>query len=91
MPKYRKKPVVIDAEQWFPPGHENYVEGKFKIFPDLGIERTEGRIYEKDGVYEVQTLEGPLNISTGDFIITGVKGERYPCKPDVFERTYDLA
>lgn len=38
----------------------------------------------------ISTLEGPLQVSEGDWIITGVKGERYPCKPDIFEMTYDL-
>lgn len=40
---------------------------------------------------QVQTLEGPLNVSPGDFIICGVKGEFYPCKPDVFAATYEPA
>lgn len=38
----------------------------------------------------IQTLEGPLKASIGDYIITGIRGEQYPCKPDVFERTYEL-
>ncbi|OBZ18282.1 hypothetical protein A8L34_01470 [Bacillus sp. FJAT-27264] len=38
----------------------------------------------------IQTLEGPLRAEPGDWIITGVKGEQYPCKPDVFDRTYEL-
>ena len=39
----------------------------------------------------INTLEGKHYVSPGDYIITGVKGERYPCKPDIFERTYDPA
>lgn len=39
----------------------------------------------------IQTLEGPLRAAPGDWIITGVRGEQYPCKPDVFERTYERA
>jgi hypothetical protein len=38
----------------------------------------------------IETLEGPLNVSDGDWIITGVKGEQYPCKPDIFDATYEL-
>jgi len=58
--KYRKKPVVIDAEQWKGPGS-----------------------------WFVDTLEGRMEGKPGDWIITGVKGERYPCKPDIFEATYE--
>jgi hypothetical protein len=75
MAKFRKKPLVIEATQWHP-GRQ--VEGV--VVPVPG----------DDGPY-VQTLEGPLRVSPGDWIITGVKGERYPCKPDVFEATYDPA
>jgi hypothetical protein len=45
--------------------------------------------YQTDTEFDVQTLEGPLRASVGDWIITGLKGEQYPCKPDVFARTYD--
>jgi hypothetical protein len=45
--------------------------------------------YQTDVAFDVQTLEGPLHASVGDWIITGLKGEQYPCKPDVFERTYE--
>ena len=37
----------------------------------------------------IQTLEGPMHASVGDWIITGIRGEQYPCKPDVFDRTYE--
>ena len=75
--KFRKKPVVIDAVQWFP-GIE--VEG-VKIMRD--------EHWDGEGAH-ICTLEGPLHVSPGDWIITGVKGERYPCKPDIFEATYEL-
>ena len=45
--------------------------------------------YQTDKELIVQTLEGPLRASPGDWIITGIRGEQYPCKPDVFERTYE--
>ena len=45
----------------------------------------------KNWVPYIETLEGKMRISEGDFIITGIKGERYPCKPDIFEATYELA
>lgn len=44
--------------------------------------------YQTDKEMIVQTLEGPLRATPGDWIITGIRGEQYPCKPDVFERTY---
>ena len=84
MTKYRKKPVVIDAEK-----HEPGVEDGFVV---------DGKYYNKSGpvprsinrIPAIKTLEGFHEISEGDYIITGVKGERYPCKPDVFEATYEL-
>lgn len=41
------------------------------------------------GSYTIKTLEGRLHVSPGDWIITGVKGEKYPCRPDIFEATYE--
>lgn len=76
--KYRKKPVVIEASQWFKMGdHPN-------------VHLVEDNI---DGVGEkhipwIDTLEGGHIVSVGDYIITGVKGECYPCKPDIFKITY---
>lgn len=77
MAKYRKKPVVIEAEQ-FQPG----------ITPwPVGVEE---RFLKGDfHSYVIETLEGFHRVIPGDWIITGVKGERYPCKPDIFEMTYD--
>lgn len=46
--------------------------------------------YQTDVEVQIPTLEGTMTASPGDWIITGVKGERYPCKPDIFEATYDL-
>jgi hypothetical protein len=71
--KYRKKPVVIEASQWFKHGDHPAV-----------------LLDENDGSY-VPTLEGVHRVTPGDWIITGVKGEHYPCKPDIFEMTYDPA
>ena len=79
MAKYRKKPVVVEAEQWFPGKH---VDGVVQI----GKNAETGK-----PVYGVHTLEGVLACSPGDYIITGVKGEKYPCKPDIFEATYEPA
>jgi hypothetical protein len=77
--KYRKKPVVIEAFQWidkpsFPEGFEELHE-KAKI--------------TKDEKLAIETLEGSITASNGDFIIKGINGEFYPCKPDIFEKTYE--
>lgn len=58
MPKYRKKPVVVEA-------------------------------YQTDTEMDIATLEGVMHASVGDYIITGVNGEQYPCKPDIFAKTYE--
>lgn len=73
MPKYRKKPVGINAFQWNE--GEPWVEGM-----ELGA----------NGGPVIKTLEGEMIVTSGDYIITGVKGERYPCKPDIFEATYEF-
>ena len=74
--KYRKKPVVIEAVRF------TTVEALKKIFPDAKIVEIAGNIY-------VRTLEWDMKISGEDYIIKGVKGEYYPCKPDIFEETYE--
>ena len=75
--KYRKKPVVIEAVQWFKLGDHPKVE---PLHP-----RNPG--FEDYG--RIETLEGEHVVTPGDWIITGVKGECYPCKPDIFEMTYE--
>ncbi len=81
MAKYRKRPVVIEAEQWHP---GKYVEGVRETVHDPGDGTT-----VSNGYGWIDTLEGPMRVSPGDFIITGVKGEKYPCKPDIFAQTYE--
>lgn len=83
--KFRKKPIVIEAEQFFPDkphpkGVEQFVARKTE---------TENGIKNTWYGWRVQTLEGPLAVSPGDWVITGIKGERYPCKPDIFDATYE--
>lgn len=84
--KYRKKPVVIEAWQ------VTY-ENRFEVAEWCGgtAQRSapSGTIYAA-GLIRISTLEGNLWASDGDFIIKGVKGEFYPCKPDIFEMTYEL-
>ena len=76
--KYRKKPVVIEAMQW--DGKDllelsGFVGDAMLIVP---------------GAVMIRTLEGDLRVSRGDYIIKGVQGEFYPCKPDIFEKTYEV-
>jgi hypothetical protein len=75
--KFRKKPVVIEAEQYFDASTLPFVEEG-----PLNYDEDEHRQY-------IQTLEGKLWVSNGDWIIKGVKGEFYPCKPDIFDATYE--
>ena len=81
MSKYRKKPISIEAV--------HYV-GETVIMPDWIREAFKSGIlfYDEDDLY-VETLEGTMLVSVGDYIIKGVKGELYPCKPDIFEMTYE--
>jgi len=77
MAKFRKKPVVIEADQFW----------NDRPFPkgvcDCGSDPAHF------GTPHIHTLEGVMDVTEGDWIITGVKGERYPCKPDIFAATYE--
>lgn len=78
--KFRKKPVVIDAWPLKAGEQDN----------DLAYAVVDGRIvYNEDGTATIKTLEGNHLANIGDYIIRGVKGELYPCKPDIFEMTYE--
>lgn len=82
--KYRKKPVVIDAEQWT--GNQ---ESWDKIMT-MGL--TKWKPGEMgSGTFIIETLEGNHLAENGDWIIKGVQGEFYPCKANIFKQTYELA
>ena len=106
MAKYRKKPVVIEAITFYElveEGHkfieENPTEGSYG-FHDNGNEKSglpwsfkyKGHpiTHENDECYLIPTLEGNHNMTPKDMLITGVNGEIYPCKIDIFEKTYEL-
>ena len=78
---YRKKPVVIEAVQWTGENHAemcDFIDPEvFEIIPRVGL--------------VIHTLEGDHHASPGDYIIKGVNGEFYPCKPDIFAKTYESA
>jgi len=90
MPKFRKKPVVIDAEQ-FSASRTPWPKGVYAWWLDHGD--NERQSFDSAPLVRhqmrIDTLEGFHIVSEGDWIITGVKGERYPCKPDIFAMTYE--
>lgn len=80
--KVRKKPVIVDAIRWL---GENPVE----IIQFVGQDKL---LYDKDRKsFFIRTLEGSMEARLGDWIIRGVQGEFYPCKPEIFEETYEIA
>lgn len=100
MPLFKKKPIPIQADQWFKNGDH----------PEDGPAEFEGKVVRywrrptatRDDLCQhcrlkmndhgwIDTLEGGHIVCPGDFIITGVRGERYPCKPDIFAETYEPA
>lgn len=85
--KYRKKPVIIEAIQ-FDGANARHIETFFGDKMSALQRKTENAIVI---ALEISTLEGTMRADKGDWIIRGVKGEFYPCKPDIFEATYELA
>lgn len=96
--KFRKKPVVIEAEQWFEVIYNKEVGGTSVYHLNVGYYRHPevdgqsickhcGKIMHNHGW--IDTLEGGHIVCPGDWVITGVKGEMYPCKSDIFEMTYE--
>jgi hypothetical protein len=87
--KYRKKPVVIEAIQW------DGIHGPSTamICDTFGSSDESGEVRvwvnQYGNLLIIKTLEGNMTAQPGDYIIQGVKGELYPCKPDIFEQTYD--
>lgn len=84
--KFRKKPVVIDATNWRGPDDTN------RIVNFLAEHKAslDGWVFHDTDI-TIPTLEGQMKASPGDYIIRGVKGEFYPCKPDIFAATYEPA
>jgi hypothetical protein len=76
MKKFRKKPVIVEAVQWT--GRNDQEINKFAA---------PHGVYKREVI--IQTLEGVMRGQVGDWIIRGVKGEFYPCKPDIFAATYE--
>ena len=77
--KFRKKPIIIEAIQW--------LGDNFEELEEFGSERD--IISNSNGTLTITTLEGNHTAQKKDWIIRGVKGEVYPCKPDIFNQTYE--
>lgn len=80
--KFRKKPVVIEAVQWTGSNRDEmlvHMPGKLWSYNPLDV----------SGAARIETLEGIMSALPGDWVIRGVGGEYYPCKPDIFEKTYE--
>lgn len=101
MAKYRKKPVEIEAVRWTGENVDEIkefvgVQAKFTYYTcpdDSHYDYASWNEPPRDRDYltslDIYTLEGRMQAKEGDYIIRGVNGEFYPCKPDIFEKTYD--
>lgn len=85
MTLFRKKPVVVEATQWFK--HGDHLEVRDVDILGEGLCKYCGKQSDQHGW--ITTLEGGHIVCPGDWIITGVHGEHYQCKPDIFEKTYE--
>lgn len=88
--KFRKKPIVIEAFK-VPHGSDPVAYGRFAMELSLSAPDAEWQCEDSSGAVSVHTLEGVMRAEVGDWIIRGVKGELYPCKPAIFEKTYEAA
>ncbi len=83
--KVRKKPIVVEAVQW---DGTNFDE--VKELDKSSHNKEYRKIFHMKNNLKIRTIEGDMMAVLGDWIIRGVKGELYPCKPDVFDKTYDI-
>lgn len=93
MPKFRKRPVEIEGIQWIGDNLQevlNFV-GKHKKFKAWfeNFNHYKKHVAASGNIFKIFTLEGVMSATPGDWIIRGVKGECYPCKPEIFEATYE--
>lgn len=88
MKQYRKKPVTIEAVQF---DGLNPTEIKDFVGENCEVEIYDNEVTPPIAFIVIHTLEGDMEVSKGDYVIKGVKGEFYPCKPDIFEQTYESA
>jgi hypothetical protein len=89
MPKFRKKPVIIEAIQWNGSNFDEIMNFMKEFHGHkLAYEDAE-ELAKQTGTLHINTLEGVMTATKGDWIIQGVQREFYPCKPDIFEKTYE--
>jgi hypothetical protein len=84
--RYRKKPVEVEARQW---GLGDGYRHIGSVIDWILLGEGSARYHDEDEALYIDTLEGTMRAERGDWIIKGVKGEFYPCKPDIFEATYE--
>lgn len=95
--KFRKRPIVIEAFQMTQDNRVNYMDWPYWLRAAWSVKRgEEGSLQPSDSFrsdatveLEIVTKEGIHRVSWGDWIIQGIQGELYPCKPDIFESTYE--
>jgi len=78
--KYRKKPIVVEAVRYFANNQESW---------DAVCNLTFHQHSEPPMLFGIKTLEGEMTVSDGDWVIKGAAGELYPCKPEIFNRSYE--
>lgn len=84
--KFRKKPVVVEAVKFQPNEHMPFSETLWWLEEAFALGNV---MWETKDSLIISTFEGDELVSDGDYIIRGIKGELYPCKPDIFEKTYE--
>jgi hypothetical protein len=85
--KFKKKPVVIEAEQFLP--NDEAIERVMALASQGSRQVQVTRMPDGRCTMQIKTLEGVMEASIGDWIIRGVQGEVYPCKPDIFNESYE--
>lgn len=87
--KARKRPVEVEA--WlFNRSEAEEQRNKYPMVVDVSTLTTAPGVIEREDRFLIMTLEGSMIVMDGDYIIKGVNGEFYPCKPDIFKKTYDI-
>ena len=90
MSKYRKKPAEVEAFRFYADYMPDWFMDKVSA-NEVFLRCCDYKRYSIDEAFcEIKTLEGPMIARGGDYIIKGVNGEIYPCKPDIFEKTYEM-
>ncbi|WP_019299054.1 hypothetical protein [Lactococcus garvieae] len=87
--KYKKKPVVIEAVEFIGFEGDNFSERPEWLIKAIYEDKVV-KFFDKKDTLTIETLEGPIYASIGDYIIRGVQGEIYPCKPEIFKETYEV-